>query len=171
MTLNCNLVVKCIPKQCVVFPMFQKRLVLECVLSLLSVLLSALILLALVNFSFWSDLYKHPPLLHPHPPTPQSSADSQTLRGIALGHFVSLLPLSALPIPLHSLSSERLLVFRASPPLRLFIALFRNAAAQPHSNIVLFNAARWRADGDAESPWEAKSANTTSCFWRMYLLE
>lgn len=44
---------------------------LERVLSPLSVLLSALILLALVNFSFWSDLYQHPS--PPPPPSLHSS--------------------------------------------------------------------------------------------------
>lgn len=57
--------------------------------SLLSVLLSVLIPLAPVNFPFFTNLYPAP-----------SFGLSQTLKGIALGHSVSLLPLSALSIPL-----------------------------------------------------------------------
>lgn len=56
--------------------------------SLLSVLLSALIPLAPVNFSFSTNLYPAPALCL-----------SQAPAGIAPGHCLSLLPLSALSIP------------------------------------------------------------------------
>lgn len=59
--------------KCAVFPMSAQETELECVLSSLSALLSALILLAPVNFSFWFDLYQHPP-------TPHSSLPLLTLR-------------------------------------------------------------------------------------------
>lgn len=69
--------------------MLRNKLKREFAFSLLSVLLSVLIPLAPVNFSFCTNLYPAPSLCL-----------SQTLKGIALGHSVSLLLLSALSIPL-----------------------------------------------------------------------
>lgn len=135
----------------------------EFALSLLSVLLSVLIPLAPVNFSFCTNLYPAP-----------SFCLSQTLKGIALGHSVSLLPLSALSIPLLHSPRPRgcwfKLLFSVYQPLPL---LQRYHIQCQISSFYAAEHCELRADRATELLWEAKVQipyNALS-IWQMHLLD